>query len=284
MPEISSLHIYIEPRHRVVDFNEVAAYARERLNLSEIVLRGPLAECSIDGEGPLGRRVPAADIAGKMAVARVKNLEAPLNGSGPALYGEIDYETRRLKDRSKQVFGVLYDAHLLAQMYSGLIPENESTIDCLNVIFTNQLIGTWDEGDNRYHARTVLCGSPSIVSLSGIVEAPAKSREYYLARRSAEAFGMAEEEKMELAGSFAEDCLSHDDVRLTEAAKGFLMQAVAYRITGEPFCKDRTCRLFNAHWQKELLACQFGEKDEFCSEHRQIFQRCSDRDGETLWI
>lgn len=282
MPALSSLYIYREPRCQGIDFESIAAYARRILG-SEVFLRGPLLEESINGSGPLGVAVPAEEIALRVASARVRQGRIAPGLAGPALRGEIDYENRRLADARHGVFGILYDAHLLSHLFSGLVPAHESRINSLHIIFTNQLIGTWDPGDRRYHARAILCGSPAIVSLSGIVEAPAKARGYYVARRSAEALGIFEEEKMELSNSFAEDCLSHDDVRLTEVAKGYVLQAAAHRMMAEPFCDDPDCRLFNAHWQKELLNSQLGGAYEFCNRHRRIFE-LAERGGESTWI
>lgn len=284
MPALSRLYIYREPRCREVDFDSIAAYAGALLGGTEVFLRGPLLEDSIDGNGPLGNAVPAETIARQMASARVRKGYISPDMSEEPLSGEVDYEIRRLANASLGVFGILYDAYLLSGLFSELVPADESKIDSLHVVFTNQLMGTWDQEDRRYHARAVLCGAPAIVSLSGIVEAPAKARNYYRARRTAEALGVSQEEKMELANSFAEDCLSLADVRLTEVAKGYVMQAVAYRLTAKPFCDDPDCRLFNAHWQKEVLNSQLGGASDFCSEHRLIFNPSTRRGGEPVWI
>lgn len=275
MPSLSRLYIYRDPRCRQVDFEAIAAYAGATLGGTRVFLRGPLLEDSINGTGPLGAKVSAHQIARQLAASRVRDIAAPRGEAEPVLAGEVDYELRRLRDPGMGVFGILYDAHLLSGLFSELVPAHESMIDSLHVIFTNQLIGTWDATDRRYHARAVLCAAPAIISVSGMVEAPAKARGFYLARRSAEALGIGEEKKMELASSFAEDSLSHDDVRLTEVAKGYVIQAAAYRLTANPFCDDPACRLFNAHWQKELLSSQLGGGYEFCAEHRRIFKEHS---------
>ncbi|MBE0429844.1 MAG: hypothetical protein IBX61_08225 [Thermoleophilia bacterium] len=270
MPAISSLYIYAEPRCRKIDFDEIAGYAKKRLKRVDVRLRGPLMESSIDGDGPAAGAVSADVLARGLAAAKVRRLDAPRDLDSKALPGEETYESRRLASRDSPVFGILYDGFELASLLSGLLPAGECRIDRLHVVFTNQLIGTWEEGDLRYHARAAILGAPSIISVSGIVEAPARDRAYYITRRNAEALGFSEDEKVELSRSFAEDFLSHDDVRLTEAAKGYLMQAAAYRMTDEPFCKDPECRLYNAHWQRELLKAQFGGP-EFCGWHRRLF-------------
>ena len=71
-----------------------------------------------------------------------------------------------------------------------------------------------------------------------------------------------------------EDCfVDHGDPRLTELLKGYSMQAVFYHLVGEPFCEDRDCRLFNAHWQEEMIRAQLQSGEDFCPEHRKKMER-----------
>lgn len=276
VPAISNIYIYAEPRCSVLDFQEVALYVQEKLPAIKVKLRGPILESFLDNDktGTGYEKIACA-----LAMAKVRNLEKPVLHTQRVLPGEISYEIRRLKNRESSVYGILYDAGLLSDIYRDLLPVEESSAGHLHIIFTNQLIGTWDTADRRYHARTVICGAPSIVSVSGMVEAPAKKPGYYIARQSAEAWGLQAEAKMELSMSFAGDCLKMEDPRLTEAAKGYVMQAVVYRLTGEPFCNDPDCRLFNAHRQSELIRAQFGGPYEFCQNHREILAQCQFRSG-----
>lgn len=259
--------IYVEPRCPQVDFNEIAAFIKGIVGETPVETRGPLLESTLDSPGGEGR---LSTLATSLARARVRDLEAPADGSTMPLPGEIEYERRRLTNRQSPVFGILYDAYLLGDICREALGGGRSQGNRLNIIFTNQLIGTWDESDCRYHARTALLGMPALVSVSGLVEAPARSTGYYLARRSAEALGLGEQEKLQLIEAFADDCLDHDDARLTEVAKGYAAQAVAYRLTGEPFCDDPGCRLFNAHWQSELLYAQMSGGSDFCIRHREM--------------
>ena len=77
---------------------------------------------------------------------------------------------------------------------------------------------------------------------------------------------------MEAKQAFAGDIMAYGDPRMTEVAKGYMMQAVIYMATGEPFCSDASCRLFNAHWQKELIAAQLGQGPEFCPYHAGVLE------------
>lgn len=268
MVAVKSVTIYSEPRYRAVDFDEIAAYVRDKLPHARIEVRPPLLEQPPIASGNGSEEERLERLAQALARAKVKRMDAPVPPYQAVLPGELDYERRRLANSSSMVYGLLYDAFILSALYRKELGELESRLDTVNVVFTNQLIGTWDDSDLRYHARTIVSGAPSIISLSGIVEAPAKSQGYYLARQGAEVLGLGEEEKMELARSFADDCLEQGDPRMSDVVKGYLMQAVAYRITDEPFCSDPHCRLFNAHWQRELLEAQLGGDYEFCEKHR----------------
>ncbi|MEZ4546777.1 MAG: DUF6775 family putative metallopeptidase [Thermodesulfobacteriota bacterium] len=69
--------------------------------------------------------------------------------------------------------GVLYDGlwvqRTLRKLIFDSLPE-ESGPGFLHIIFSGRLLGTFE--GRRTHARVVLLGSPSIISTSGLVEAP----------------------------------------------------------------------------------------------------------------
>jgi len=44
------------------------------------------------------------------------------------------------------------------------------------------------------------------------------------------------------------------------------LQSIMYYETGESFCDNKECRLFNAHWQKDLFYTQIENK-KFCKKH-----------------
>ncbi|MCL6106128.1 MAG: hypothetical protein M1309_02080 [Actinobacteria bacterium] len=275
MTGISNIFIYAEPRCRSIEYEDVAAYIQGKMPAAEVFLRGPLLEeFTGGGEAMTETRARA------LAAARVRHLEGPAPQARQPLSGEVEYELRRLRNRESSVFGILYDAGMMLEICRDLIPSTESGLADLSIIFTNQLIGSRDLADKRYHARTVILGAPSIVSTGGMVEAPARARGYYLARRSGEWLGLQEEEKNRMARSFADDFLELEDPRLTSVAKGLAMQAVVYRLTNEPFCTDKDCCLFNAHWQSELIRSQLGSGPEFCRVHSDLladYQALGDR-------
>jgi hypothetical protein len=179
------------------------------------------------------------------------------------LPGEVGYEKRRLLNRDRQPAGILYDGERLLELFNQALPEDRRGSHMLHLVLTNQLFGTWSFDDLRFHARTSIYGIPSIISTSGLVEAPAKSRQYYLTQQ----LGVS---PVALEQQFQGQFLVYDDSRLTRVIKGYIMQALLYHLTGEPFCNDPNCRLFNAHWQHELIHAQLESPYEFCPKHQSV--------------
>jgi hypothetical protein len=103
------------------------------------------------------------------------------------------------------------------------------------------------------------------------VEAPAKPEGYYKVKaRLSMALGAVpfEAAKEPFAGQF----IDYDDPRLPEIAKGYALQAAMYHITKEAFCDTASCRLFNAHWQRELIHAQI-ESGRLCARHAEVARR-----------
>ena len=209
----------------------------------------------------------------KISNIRIKDITNPFLehvSSGE----EIDFEKRLCEDTSlmdsttrvedaqeiSQVF--MYDGFELQKILRYLNENNET----LHVILTNRLTCTFDEDDKRYHARAVICANPSIISTTGIIEAPAKPKEYYFEVMKLKSQGVdIKSAKEKYKGKF----LEYNDKRLTRILEGYLLQVIFYNITGESFCEDIECRLNNAHWQKDLLFSQL-EITKLCKKHNEI--------------
>jgi hypothetical protein len=182
-----------------------------------------------------------------------------------SLPAEIEYERRRIREPHWKIFGIFYEGIFYQEIISGLISERGLDLDHCALLFTNQLFVTWDRKDSRYHARTSLYGFPNLISLPGLVEAPAKPRAFYIKKR----MGVSVEElKEEFEGQF----IDYGDSRITEVMKGYAMQALFFHLSGEPFCEDPNCRLFNSHWQEEVLHSQLDSPYEFCRRHETILE------------
>jgi hypothetical protein len=139
------------------------------------------------------------------------------------------------------------------------------------IIITGRLFGTMDGVDKRLHLRSAIFSYPSIISIPGAVEAPAKPKEYYLAKEMLSPLGLWDLEEPKIKEGLKGRFLDYGDRRLPEIVKGLVSQAIFFYLTQEPFCKSKACRLYNAHWQEDLIYSQ-AKCGKFCRKHRKILK------------
>lgn len=253
--------LYDEGTDNYLDIEEISRYLGQRLSRVAVEVRGsPFASLPQDN---------VADYASRIAGAKIQDVNKKMETEQEPLYGEIEYEKRRILGKTKS-FGILYDGYYLQKLSLETMPPEERRIGLVPIIFTNRLFATWDENDRRYHLRTSLYGLPSIISTTGIVEAPAKPREYYLLKQQYNNLG---KDPLELKSKFQGRFIDYEDSRLTEVVKGYAMQAVFQAAAGNPFCDDKGCRLYNAHWQADLIFAQLESGYEFCRYHAEILRK-----------
>lgn len=146
--------------------------------------------------------------------------------------------------------------------------------DSCQIILTEKIFATLDI-DKRPHIRACLFGFPSLISTSGIVEGPAKPREYYLYKQRYTQLGIWEIEEPKLKQKFKGSFIDYQDKRIGEVVKGYIAQAIFFYISGNPFCQMKSCRLYNAHWQEDLIFSQI-KSGEFCRRHKDILEKIKD--------
>ncbi len=181
----------------------------------------------------------------------------------------LEYEQQAYLEPETISPKIIYRGWQLLELLQAQIPKAEACSECLHLFLTPRLLVTKNGDEQREHARTLLAGQPSIISSSGLVEAPARPVEYYFLQRIYQMAGQ-EIPLPEIKKRFAGQFLVYHDPRLSQLIPGYLLQAIAYRFTGEGFCKDPRCRLFNAHRQQEMLSAQL-EPPEFCPRHQALF-------------
>ena len=186
-------------------------------------------------------------------------------------YNAIVADVKQPFDRQpKYVAGgpALYDGFAMQRILCSMLQESESSD--VHVIVTDKLTCTFDEDDWRYHARAVVCGTPSLISTSGIVEGPARPKEYYYLS------GPWPTDQEALKKQFAGRFIDYGDARLDRAAELYVYQAIFFFIAdGAPFCDDNTCKLYNAHWQEELISNI--SYPGFCRYHQQLLMKFNER-------
>ena len=203
----------------------------------------------------------------ELATCRIFDTKRPFERHNPTTE-EVEFEKESLIG-SKATNIIMYDGFEFQKIITNLIPDNELQSDKFHMVFTNKLTCTYDFADYRYHGRAVICSNPSIVSTTGIIEAPAKPREYYMALLTNMTQGLnIDSIKNQFKGRY----LEYHDSKLADVVKGYTLQALIYYLTGEPFCESKECRLFNAHWQDDLLYSQI-QVGKLCNKHQQFLDR-----------
>ena len=256
--------LYDEGIAEGLDIEEIAQYLARKMRRVEIEVRG----------NPFASNLPQDKVsayARKIASTKIQEVSQKILPGQEPLYGEIEYEKRRISGKTR-AFGILYDGFHLQRVCCEIISRAERSLKFVHIFYTNRLFATWDDNDQRYHLRTSVYGIPSLISSTGLIEAPAKPREYYLFKQQYETLG---KDITELKDRFKGSFIDYGDKRLTEVAKGYAMQAVFYSLTGDPFCEDKGCRLYNAHWQEELIFAQLESGYEFCQRHAKLLNKVS---------
>jgi len=199
----------------------------------------------------------------KIANTRVFDLKKPFQKHKPS-FNEISMESENL-DMSREKEIPIYDGIEMNKVIEEITPVAENIENILHIIFTNKLIGTFDFDDYKYHARAWVGSNPIIISTTGIIEAPAKPKQYYMDLVTNFSNELEETIREKYKGEF----LEYDDDRLPKIIEGYLLQSIMYYETGDAFCNDIKCRLFNAHWQKDLFISQIKNQS-LCNQHSKI--------------
>jgi hypothetical protein len=253
--KISKIFLYDEPAVSQIQLDRLAIFLNKTFSIP-VEIRSNIL------------RLSKKDTAEKIAACRIFNLRKPYERHNPNA-SEILFEEANFEDTSKTENIVMYDGFEIQKVLTELIPDEERKLESFHIFFTNKLTCTYDYNDYRYHGRALIGANPSIISTTGIIEAPAKPREYYLELISNYAQGInAESIKQKYKGTY----LEYNDTRLSQIIEGYLLQAIFYFETGDAFCDKTECRLFNAHWQKDLMYSQLENK-KLCEKHLLVLNK-----------
>ena len=247
--------MYDEPTVSQIQISRLASFLKETFPV-QVETRDSILKLSKE------------DTAKRIATSRIFNPRKPYEKHTPSKE-EILFEEENFRDTSKTENSVMYDGFEIQKILTELIPSNERESDFFHIFFTNKLTCTYDYNDYRYHGRALIGANPSMISTTGIIEAPAKPREYYLDLISNYTQGVnVESIKQKYKGT----CLEYNDTRLSKIIEGYLLQTIFYFETHEAFCDKIECRLFNAHWQKDLIYSQI-ENGKLCENHQQTLRK-----------
>lgn len=207
--------------------------------------------------------------------AIVQDLKKPLYIYDLNYYHSYNYKDKRVVTPNKKIEFidlVLYDGFLIQKLLQRLIKNFEQKLifSRLDIVVTDKLLCTFDESDWRYHARSLICGNPTLISTSGIVEGLAKPRDYYYKLYFfKENHDIIDELKKKYNGQF----INYNDPRINDIIEGLVLQSLFYFInSGEPFCQNRNCRLFNAHFQDDIIRINIKKK-KICQIHKILLNK-----------
>ena len=245
--KISKIVLYEETTVPEIQLKKIKKFITDTFPI-EIEIRKNFFQCTNE------------EIFEKIANTRIFDLKKQFKKHVPTIDDiQIEKENKDMSEKENMIF---YDGFELQKIITKFLPMNENTDDILHIIFTNKLTCTFDDDDFRYHARALIGSNPAIISTTGIIEAPAKPKQYYLDLMTSFSKEKIEEIKKKFKGEF----LEYHDSRLHEIGEGYLLQTIMYYETGQSFCNNKKCRLFNAHWQKDLLYTQIENK-KLCKKH-----------------
>ncbi len=261
--KLSKIILYFDGATSNLSLYDIKEYLSSRFIDVDISLRNDFFKFRVENKNQM-----ASKLVHRLASIKVRDITDPKK-SIPPLIGEIAIEKRMLSEPERSLAGILYDGFKLHELMQELLPSSEINNDICHIIITQRLFGTFARNDRRYHARTILCGYPSIISSSGIVEAPAKPREYYQIKQKLLMHGITTVDGF-VPEELKKKYMKYNDPRITEVMKGYIMQILSYHLYSEPFCPEPKCRLYNAHWQEEMLQAQLSSP-EFCTKHNELF-------------
>ncbi len=270
LTELTHIYLYDEPSAPYLDTFELRDYLQFWLPQVEVQTRTSFAAHHIRSRPEPDQQAVSAQLADLEQGAVVVDVSWPDDPWGPPVHPDGP----PLESAFELGYGTIYHSFELARAWAALIPEEESSSEQVHIAITAEHIGDFDLDDRRFHLRTIALSEPAIISTCGLVDALARPREYEFKRMQYMMVGL-HEALAELEEEFADRMLEEDDPRITEILKGYVLQPVVYRLTGEPFCDDPQCRLYNSRRHEEVLRAQLTEP-EFCPRHAELLRRYRD--------
>lgn len=256
------IFIYIDHPSPSLSIDELR-HRLEKFNL-EVIFEGNLIESLKLSEQEV------MDLCNRMSGTIIQDINVPKDDIVFPNHRYLSSERKRLTGEADHL-GVFYDGYWLQRIFFNLFRNKfaERVVsNFIHIIFTGRLFGTYEK--RRYHARVILMGAPNLISTSGMVEAPARPREYYWLKAG---FIQSGGDIGELDRVYKGRFIEYNDSKMTPILGSYVLQAVAYQLSGNEFCDNKTCCLYNSHWQEEVLRAQLDGK--LCQKHHDILSSVS---------
>jgi hypothetical protein len=253
---LAAVTLYDDPDSAGLDVDALAGWLAARLPHAHVHVAADyfthqLARFS-DGQ----REALVAELGEQLAHAEVHDLVRPEDrGKLPPLPPE------------ERGLDVVYEATALQSLLGLLLDPAVAKLSHLHVMFTSHYLGAWRENEGYLRLRATALGALNIISTSGLVEALELPRQYHFMRQQMAVLGL----ESDLEDAFADQTLGYGDPRVNEVCKGYLMQALFYRLRGEVGCEDPECRLHLGSTHRAAMKTQVLGRPRLCPRHRQDF-------------
>lgn len=260
------VYIYDDPDTEGLNTDAVARYLADALPHAEVRVRNDYLTHQLRRYADQGQAAEelVSQLAGQFKRAQVDSLVHP-----------ADRGLLPPEDPAELGLGEVYRAQALQAILSLMVQADESSLDHLHIVLTSMVFGDWDEFSREFRVRVGCLGRPSLLSTTGLIEGPARPRDFEVLRTQMAVMGLGED-IADLAEAFQPRALGYGDRRITECLKGYALMAVMYRAYGEGPCDDPTCRLHDAATQEELIACQCGDDAGLCHRHAAMLAALAD--------
>jgi len=254
--QLDTVYLYDDPDSAGLDVDALAGWLAARLPHAHVRVRSDYLTHQLARFTDEQREALVAELAAQLEGAEVTDLVRPQDrGRLPAVAPE------------ERGMDVAYEAVALQTILGLLIDPAETGLSHLHVMFTANYLGLWRDNEAYLKLRAAVLGPLNILSTSGLVEAFELPRQYHFMRQQLAVMGIEEE----VEDTFADQTLGYGDPRLNEFCKGYLMQAVFYRLTGETGCENPDCRLYLDRTQQAMMRTQVLGRPGLCARHRHEF-------------
>lgn len=250
---LQEIYLYDDPDSAALDVDYLAGWLGAQLPQTRVSSRTDYLTYQLARFSDTERDVLVAQLCEQLQHAEVENLVRPQ-----------DRERLPEMPPAERGLDVVYEAEVLQRLLGLLIDPAESQLSHLHVMFTSNFIGDWRENEAFLHLRAAVLGDLNIISTSGLVEALELPKQYHFMRQQVAVLGIEED----LDSTFADQTLGYGDPRLNEVCKGYLMQAVFYRLQGETGCDDPRCRLYLNPTHTATLRTQVMGRGRLCERHQ----------------
>lgn len=260
VPRLEAVFLYDEPDAAGLNIEEIGGFLASQFPALEVFPRTDFLTYQLARYTPEQRATLVPELERQLARAQVRSFGAPIYGT------DVDEDERYAE------LGPVYLASLYQELLGLLLHPEENRPDQLHIVFTDRAFGSRRTDEEPFSLEILRVGAPTLISLTGLVEALPRPREYQFKRAQFAMLGADEEALEDLAEAFADRTFGYGDPRINEVCKGYALMACFERVFGETSCPDPTCRLYHARTQEEMIAAQCGPKAGLCEHHQAMLR------------